>query len=318
MFSAAEADGFDLGGRDQALVCGIETHVCVNQTVLDLLAGGTEVHVAEDAVGSRFDDSKRIGLAKMEQAGAVLTSVETALFELLGRAGHRRVQGGPEADPGVRPQPGRRGRGRSVSGGIGEMTRATCSLEDGTRLDGELCGDPGTVTGEVVFNTSMTGYQEAVTDPSYAGQIITFTYPLIGNYGVSARGDGVRPGPRPRRDHARGQELRGRRERRGRLARLAARLRGARDHRRRHAGAGAPHPRPAARCAAASSRPSWPRPRRASWSRPSRRWTAPTWPASVTPSEPIEFDGDGPARRRHRHRASSSASSASSASAAAG
>jgi carbamoyl-phosphate synthase small subunit len=59
-------------------------------------------------------------------------------------------------------------------------------LEDGTRLDGELCGHRGEVTGEVVFNTSMTGYQEAVTDPSYAGQIITFTYPLIGNYGVAA------------------------------------------------------------------------------------------------------------------------------------
>ena len=56
-------------------------------------------------------------------------------------------------------------------------------LEDGTRFDGELRGDH--VTGEVVFNTSMTGYQEAVTDPSYAGQIITFTYPLIGNYGDS-------------------------------------------------------------------------------------------------------------------------------------
>jgi carbamoyl-phosphate synthase small subunit len=59
-------------------------------------------------------------------------------------------------------------------------------LEDGTRLDGELLGSGGEVTGEVVFNTSMTGYQEAVSDPSYAGQIITFTYPLIGNYGVSA------------------------------------------------------------------------------------------------------------------------------------
>jgi carbamoyl-phosphate synthase small subunit len=58
-------------------------------------------------------------------------------------------------------------------------------LEDGTRLEGELHGDQ--ITGEVVFNTSMTGYQEAVTDPSYAGQIITFTYPLIGNYGVSAQ-----------------------------------------------------------------------------------------------------------------------------------
>jgi carbamoyl-phosphate synthase small subunit len=58
-------------------------------------------------------------------------------------------------------------------------------LEDGTRFDGELCGASDAITGEVVFNTSMTGYQEAVTDPSYAGQIITFTYPLIGNYGVS-------------------------------------------------------------------------------------------------------------------------------------
>ncbi len=59
-------------------------------------------------------------------------------------------------------------------------------LEDGTRLDGELVGAPESACGEVVFNTAMTGYQESVTDPSYAGQIITFTYPLIGNYGVSA------------------------------------------------------------------------------------------------------------------------------------
>ena len=58
-------------------------------------------------------------------------------------------------------------------------------LEDGTRFDGEVCGAQDPVTGEVVFNTAMTGYQESVTDPSYAGQIITFTYPLIGNYGVS-------------------------------------------------------------------------------------------------------------------------------------
>jgi nicotinamidase-related amidase len=95
VFSAAEADGFDLGGRDQALVCGIETHVCVNQTVLDLLDQGVEVQVAEDAVGSRSEENKRIGLQKMERAGAVLTSVETALFELLGEAGtdeFKRVQ----------------------------------------------------------------------------------------------------------------------------------------------------------------------------------------------------------------------------------
>jgi nicotinamidase-related amidase len=87
VFSAAEAEGFDLGDRDQALVCGVETHVCVNQTVLDLLGSGLDVEVAEDAVGSRTEENKRVGLHKMERAGAVLTSVETALFELLGRAG---------------------------------------------------------------------------------------------------------------------------------------------------------------------------------------------------------------------------------------
>jgi nicotinamidase-related amidase len=87
VFSASEAEGFDLVGRDQALVCGIETHVCVNQTALDLLADGVDVQVAEDAVGSRTEENKRVGLHKMERAGAEITSVETALFELLGRAG---------------------------------------------------------------------------------------------------------------------------------------------------------------------------------------------------------------------------------------
>jgi nicotinamidase-related amidase len=86
-FSAPEAEGFDLAGRDQALVCGIEAHVCVNQTTLDLLEEGVEVHVAVDAVGSRFEQNKAIGLKKMERAGAIITSVETALFELVGRAG---------------------------------------------------------------------------------------------------------------------------------------------------------------------------------------------------------------------------------------
>ena len=66
------------------------------------------------------------------------------------------------------------------------MSGAYLLLEDGTRFEGDLCGDPRAITGEVVFNTAMTGYQEAVTDPSYAGQIIVFTYPLVGNYGVSA------------------------------------------------------------------------------------------------------------------------------------
>jgi carbamoyl-phosphate synthase small subunit len=59
-------------------------------------------------------------------------------------------------------------------------------LEDGARLDGLSCAADGHAVGEIVFTTSMSGYQEAVTDPSYAGQLITFTYPQIGNYGASA------------------------------------------------------------------------------------------------------------------------------------
>jgi nicotinamidase-related amidase len=86
-FSAPEAEGFDLDGRDQAIVCGIEAHVCVNQSVLDLLEAGVEVHVVEDGVGSRTDENREVGLRKAERAGAVVTSVETALFELVGRAG---------------------------------------------------------------------------------------------------------------------------------------------------------------------------------------------------------------------------------------
>ena len=58
-------------------------------------------------------------------------------------------------------------------------------LEDGTRFDGDAVGAPGDAVGEVVFTTGMAGYQESVTDPSFAGQLLTFTYPHIGNYGVS-------------------------------------------------------------------------------------------------------------------------------------
>jgi hypothetical protein len=87
VFSAARADGFDLGERDQAIVCGIETHVCVSQTVHDLLAAGVEVHVPADAVGSRHEIVYERGLERMERAGAIVSTVEAALFELLERAG---------------------------------------------------------------------------------------------------------------------------------------------------------------------------------------------------------------------------------------
>jgi carbamoyl-phosphate synthase small subunit len=59
------------------------------------------------------------------------------------------------------------------------------ALEDGTAYQGESFGHAGEAIGEVVFNTSMTGYQEVLTDPSYASQIVTMTYPLVGNYGVN-------------------------------------------------------------------------------------------------------------------------------------
>lgn len=65
-------------------------------------------------------------------------------------------------------------------------------LEDGTRLTGAGFGHPGPASGEVVFTTGMTGYVESLTDPSYRGQILVFTYPLIGNYGVPAPDDAER------------------------------------------------------------------------------------------------------------------------------
>ncbi len=63
--------------------------------------------------------------------------------------------------------------------------KALIALEDGTIFEGESFTGPGETSGEIVFNTSMSGYQEVLTDPSYKGQIVTMTYPLIGNYGVN-------------------------------------------------------------------------------------------------------------------------------------
>ena len=72
--------------------------------------------------------------------------------------------------------------------------KATLALEDGSWFEGVSIGAAGETSGEVVFNTSLTGYQEVLTDPSYAGQIVTMTYPLIGNYGVNAE-DSESAGP---------------------------------------------------------------------------------------------------------------------------
>jgi nicotinamidase-related amidase len=73
-------------GRDQLLVAGIEAHICVTQTVLGALATGYRVHVASDAVGSRTEANRQVGLERMKSAGALLSSAEMALYELLGRS----------------------------------------------------------------------------------------------------------------------------------------------------------------------------------------------------------------------------------------
>jgi nicotinamidase-related amidase len=74
-------------GIERVLVCGIETHVCVQQTALDLLSAGYRVYVAADAVGARNDLDHEIALRRMESSGAVITTTEAALFEWCERAG---------------------------------------------------------------------------------------------------------------------------------------------------------------------------------------------------------------------------------------
>jgi carbamoyl-phosphate synthase small subunit len=70
--------------------------------------------------------------------------------------------------------------------------KALLALEDGTVFEGRSCGAAGEAGGEMVFNTSMTGYQEVLTDPSYKGQVVAMTYPLIGNYGITAEDNEAR------------------------------------------------------------------------------------------------------------------------------
>ena len=83
-------DALKATGKRQVLISGIETHICVYQTTLELLNAGYEVEVVADAVSSRTQENKDIGLQKMKTAGAGITGTETALYELL------KVAGGPE------------------------------------------------------------------------------------------------------------------------------------------------------------------------------------------------------------------------------
>lgn len=86
-FSSCAADGFAsrlAGGRvKQVIVCGIEAHICVAQTVLDLLSEGFEVHLLVDCITSRKPESKQVALNRLTQAGAVQSNLEMALFEMM-------------------------------------------------------------------------------------------------------------------------------------------------------------------------------------------------------------------------------------------
>lgn len=90
-FSAAAAPAFAALasglGRDQWILCGMESHVCVYQTARDLVARGWDVHVCADAVCSRTAANRELGLGLMARAGAIPTSTEASVFDLLGRAG---------------------------------------------------------------------------------------------------------------------------------------------------------------------------------------------------------------------------------------
>lgn len=86
-FPATGASGFDLGGRPHAVICGVETHVCVQQTALDLVAKGIGVQVVADATGSRARADREAAMARMALSGVAPTTVEAVGFELLGSSG---------------------------------------------------------------------------------------------------------------------------------------------------------------------------------------------------------------------------------------
>ena len=90
-FSACGVQEFDTRLREQHVeqiaICGIETHICVSQTAHDLLARGYQVHIISDATATRLPHNRDVALQKLEKAGAVISSVEAALFELCAEAG---------------------------------------------------------------------------------------------------------------------------------------------------------------------------------------------------------------------------------------
>jgi nicotinamidase-related amidase len=80
----AIVSAIETSGRAQVMLCGVEAHICVVQTALDLVHRGYQVHVVADAVSSRQDQHRELALRRMERAGVILTTVESALYEMLG------------------------------------------------------------------------------------------------------------------------------------------------------------------------------------------------------------------------------------------
>jgi hypothetical protein len=137
-------------------------------------------------------------------------------------------------------------RARPAPAWADEAPTALLVLADGTVIEGKGAGATGTAVGEVCFNTAMTGYQEILTDPSYAGQIITFTFPHVGNVGTNSEdlesaslGRRRRARLRPARADHSAVEL----ACRSGFQRLAEGARHHRHHLRRYAGACCSHPR---------------------------------------------------------------------------
>lgn len=95
-FSSCGAQDFlsrlDIAGARHVILCGIEAHVCVNQTTHDLLARGYNVHLLTDCISARAPQNKQIGLSKMQQSGALPSSTEMALFELMRDAKHEQFK----------------------------------------------------------------------------------------------------------------------------------------------------------------------------------------------------------------------------------
>ena len=111
--------------------------------------------------------------------GGTRGGLPLAVGELVAARAHAAGRGGSH----------RRGRAPRARGGTGRKGRMTAAhgylaLEDGTVLRGRSVGADGVAFGEAVFTTGMSGYQETVTDPSFAGQLVCFTTPMVGNYGV--------------------------------------------------------------------------------------------------------------------------------------